>query len=124
MSPNEQKITSGRDGDGDALSMISIGVTHTGQPGPWISVISRGSISSRAEADDRVRLAAADLHDVPRPRRRRGGWRRPALDGVGVAVFVDVFHGSASGSSAVPAAGSGWLTSSCNSANLAPICSM
>ena len=32
-----------------ALSMISIGVTHTGQPGPWISVISRGSISSSAK---------------------------------------------------------------------------
>ena len=46
MSPNEQKITSGRPAMATALSMISMGVTHTGQPGPWISVISRGSISS------------------------------------------------------------------------------
>ena len=49
MSPNEQKITSGRPAMATALSRISIGVTHTGQPGPWISVISRGSISSSAK---------------------------------------------------------------------------
>ena len=49
MSPNEQKITSGRAAMATALSMISIGVTHTGQPGPWISVISGGSISSSAK---------------------------------------------------------------------------
>jgi hypothetical protein len=34
MSPNEQKITSGRAAMATALSMISMGVTHTGQPGP------------------------------------------------------------------------------------------
>ena len=49
MSPNEQKITSGRAAMATALSIISIGVTHTGQPGPWINVISRGSISSSAK---------------------------------------------------------------------------
>ena len=43
MSPNEQKITSGRDAISSALSMISSGVTHTGQPGPWIISISSGS---------------------------------------------------------------------------------
>src|SRR5579872_188163 len=47
MSPNEQKIASGRAAMATALSMSSIGVTHTGQPGPWTSVISRGSRSSR-----------------------------------------------------------------------------
>jgi hypothetical protein len=36
MSPKEQKITSGRDAISSALSMSSSGVTHTGQPGPWI----------------------------------------------------------------------------------------
>ena len=46
ISPNEQKITSGRPAMAIALSIISSGVTHTGQPGPWINVISSGSISS------------------------------------------------------------------------------
>jgi len=36
MSPNEQKMTSGRAAMARALSMTSSGVTHTGQPGPWI----------------------------------------------------------------------------------------
>src|SRR5271157_3899136 len=47
MSPKEQKITSGRAAIATALSISSIGVTQTGQPGPWTSVISRGSKSSR-----------------------------------------------------------------------------
>src|SRR6266498_856991 len=47
MSPNEQKMASGRFAMATALSINSIGVTQTGQPGPWTSVISRGSRSSR-----------------------------------------------------------------------------
>src|SRR5579862_2360580 len=47
MSPNEQKIASGPLAIATALSINSIGVTHTGQPGPCTSVISRGSRSSR-----------------------------------------------------------------------------
>ena len=43
MSPNEQKITSGRAAISSALSIISSGVTHTGQPGPWISSTCSGS---------------------------------------------------------------------------------
>ena len=43
MSPNEQKITSGRDAISSALSMTSSGVTQTGQPGPWIISIVSGS---------------------------------------------------------------------------------
>src|SRR5579864_3076096 len=46
MSPNEQKIASGRFAIATALSINSIGVTHTGQPGPCTSVISFGSRSS------------------------------------------------------------------------------
>src|SRR5579864_781178 len=46
MSPNEQKITSGRCAIATALSINSIGVTQTGQPGPCTSVISLGSRSS------------------------------------------------------------------------------
>ncbi len=36
MSPKELKITSGRAASASALSICSSGVTHTGQPGPWI----------------------------------------------------------------------------------------
>src|ERR1700756_607874 len=47
MSPNEQKMTSGRAAMATALSISSIGVTHTGQPGPCTRLISRGRRSSR-----------------------------------------------------------------------------
>src|ERR1043166_977989 len=47
MSPNEQKIASGRMAMATALSINSIGVTQTGQPGPCTSVIGLGSRSSR-----------------------------------------------------------------------------
>src|ERR1043166_3174725 len=47
MSPNEQKIASGRLAMATALSINSMGVTQTGQPGPCTSVIWRGSRSSR-----------------------------------------------------------------------------
>src|ERR1700758_1996637 len=47
MSPNEQKITSGRREIETALSINSSGVTQTGQPGPCTSVISFGSRSSK-----------------------------------------------------------------------------
>ena len=46
MSPNEQKITSGREAIAMALSIISSGVTHTGQPGPCTSSIPGGRSSS------------------------------------------------------------------------------
>src|SRR6266576_845550 len=47
MSPNEQKIASGRFAMATALSINSIGVTHTGHPGPCTSAISFGSRSSK-----------------------------------------------------------------------------
>src|ERR1700757_2563260 len=47
MSPNEQNIASGRFAMATALSINSIGVTQTGQPGPCTSVISFGSRSSK-----------------------------------------------------------------------------
>jgi hypothetical protein len=43
MSPNEQKITPGWEAISSALSIISSGVTQTGQPGPWIISIPSGS---------------------------------------------------------------------------------
>ena len=43
MSPKEQKITPGCSAMASALSMISSGVTQTGQPGPWIISTPSGS---------------------------------------------------------------------------------
>ena len=43
MSPNEQKITSGRCAMACALSIISSDVTQTGQPGPCTSSILSGN---------------------------------------------------------------------------------
>ena len=43
MSPKEQKMTSGREAISTALSISSMGVTQTGQPGPWTSVRLLGS---------------------------------------------------------------------------------
>ena len=51
-----------------AWSISSTGVTQTGQPGPCSSVIAVGQHLVDAVADDRVGLAAADLHDRPGPR--------------------------------------------------------
>ena len=42
MSPNEQKITSGRSAMASALSIMSSGVTQTGHPGPWTISMSSG----------------------------------------------------------------------------------
>ena len=46
MSPNEVKITPGRAASCSALSICSSGVTHTGQPGPWIISTAPSSSSS------------------------------------------------------------------------------
>ena len=94
MSPNEQKMTSGRDAISRARSIISSGVTQTGQPGPWMSSIWLGQELVDAVADDRVRLAAADLHDRPGP--GRGGLdlgEEPAREGR-VLELVEVLHGT------------------------------
>ncbi len=42
MSPNEQKMTPSRDAISNALSIVSSGVTQTGQPGPWTISMSSG----------------------------------------------------------------------------------
>ena len=67
MSPKEQKITSGRRAMACALSIISSGVTQTGQPGPCTSSMPSGSRTIDSVLHDGVGLAAADLHNDPRP---------------------------------------------------------
>jgi hypothetical protein len=59
-------MTFGRAAMSSALSISSSGVTQTGQPGPWTNSIP-GQQLVDAVADDGVGLAAADLHDHPRP---------------------------------------------------------
>src|SRR5512143_881620 len=49
MSPKEAKITPGRRAMAWARSICSSGVTQTGQPGPWTSVIVSGSRRSMPE---------------------------------------------------------------------------
>ena len=44
------------------------------------------------EANDGMRLPAADFHDVPRPRGGGADGGGQSSDGFGVAVFVDVLH--------------------------------
>ena len=46
-----------------------MGSTQTGQPGPWISSMFGGQDVLEAEAVDRVRVAAADLHEAVVPAR-------------------------------------------------------
>src|SRR5512140_3143087 len=46
MSPNDVKIVFGRRATSMARSIISSGVTQTGQPGPWTRVTISGSIWS------------------------------------------------------------------------------
>ncbi len=65
MSPNEQKITSGRAAMASAWSIISSGVTQTGQPGPWNEFDFARQQLVNPVADDRVRLPAAHLHHHP-----------------------------------------------------------
>ena len=105
MSPNEQKITSGRAAISSALSMISSGVTQTGQPGPWIISISSGSSWS---------MPCRMIEWVCPPQtsmiaqRRRGGCVDlvDQLAGqVGVAEFVQVLHDVTSVVAVLPGAG-------------------
>ena len=72
------KMTSGRAAMACARSIISSDVTHTGQPGPCTSSTLGRQHAVDAVADDRVRLAAAHLHEHPRPRDRAGDRARPA----------------------------------------------
>ena len=97
MSPNEQKMTSGRAAIANGL------VDHLERRHAYRTA---GPVDQRdlprqhfvqAEPHDGVRLAAADLHHVPRPGRDLRRSPGAAPHGVGVAVLVDVFHDGDSG---------------------------
>ena len=89
-----RRSTSGREAISIALSINSIGVTQTGQPGPWTSVMSFGKSASTPYLTMVCVWPAADLHDRPRPgdlAGDRGGHSRWAASGI--PIFIHVFHG-------------------------------
>ena len=59
-------MTSGREASAMALSIVSSGVTQTGQPGPCTNSICLRKQFVEAVAHDGVGLAAADFHQHPR----------------------------------------------------------
>ena len=64
MSPKQVKITPGSCARAMPSSTRPIGITHTGQPGPWTSSTFSGQQVVDAVLVDRVRVAAADLHHL------------------------------------------------------------
>ena len=98
MSPKEQRITSGSRAIATARSMVSAGVTQTGQPGPCSKAHAFGKNPVDPMADDRVRLPAADLHHRPGPRGDPRNRVRKRAREHRIAEFIDIFHEIASGS--------------------------
>ena len=83
----------GRAAISSALSMISSGVTHTGQPGPVDQLDLVGQQLVDAVPDDRVGLPAADLHHRPAAGWRWRGSRRAACAASsGSLELVEVLH--------------------------------
>ena len=85
-------MTPGRAAISSALSIISRGVTHTGQPRPVNQLNWLRQQFINAELDDGVRLPAADLHYFPWSRRGPMKLARKLLREPGIAVFVQKFH--------------------------------
>jgi len=121
MSPNEQKITPGFAAMASALSIISSGVTHTGQPGPWISSICSGSSWSMP-----LRMiecvwppqTSINAHGRVTVRLPRAGDRAPdlvkqALGDLGITEFVEVLHPATGAPPCESAFNSSFSTSSC-----------
>ena len=94
MSPNEVKMTFGPRGDFERL-VDHFERRHAHRTAR--SVNERDLFRQQfinAELHDGVRLAAADFHDVPRPRRDAVDFRAPiAAHSSAVAIFVQKFHG-------------------------------
>ena len=95
MSPNEQKITSG---------LAAISQRFVNQLDGRDADRAAGAVDERdlagqqlveAEFDDGMGLAAADFHERPGARRDAGDFVGVFVRGLGVAVFVEVFHAAA-----------------------------
>ena len=94
MSPKAAKITSGSCAMDRPSSILPIGSTHTGQPGPWTSSMFGGQQVLQAEAIDGVRVAAADFHEAVMPAGigQAADLVGGACDQPGLAKLVDEFH--------------------------------
>ena len=92
MSPNEQKITSGRWAICMALSICSIGSHAHRAAGTMHKSYLFGQQLVYPKLDNRMRLPPAHLHDGPRPGRDASNSVRILLRKIGVPVFVNVFH--------------------------------
>ena len=66
MSPKVVTMTSGCLASSMAMSMSSLAVTHTGQPGPESRVTLLGHDGAQAVLGDRDGVRAAHLHDLDR----------------------------------------------------------
>ena len=102
MSPNEQRIASGRNAISIALSIYSTGVTQTGQPGPCTSVISLGSSSSMPNRTMAWVWPPQTSIKVQGRVTVRGDRRGEAPRGGGVAIFVAELHGAPARSASSP----------------------
>ena len=94
MSPKQVKITPGSRAMAMPSSTRPIGITQTGQPGPCTSSTLAGQQVVDPVLVDRVRVAAADLHELVVAAgldggQDLGGQHAPEL---GVAELVDVLH--------------------------------
>ena len=97
MSPKQVKITSGSCASAMPSSTRPIGITQTGQPGPWTSSTFVGQQVVDAVLVDRVGVPAAHLHHLVVAARLD---RRQDLAGdgpaeLGVAELVDELHATA-----------------------------
>ena len=92
MSPNEQKVTSGREAIASARSISSSGVTQTGQPGPWTRRTADGSSSSMPNL--RIEWVWPPQTSISVQGRVTVAWmlRTTACHGRRIAVLVDVAH--------------------------------
>ena len=93
MSPKEQKITLGAGGDLQGLVNQFERRDADGAAGAVDERDLAGQQFVEAELDDGVGLAAADFHERPGPGGDAGDLVRELVRGLGVAVFVEVFHG-------------------------------
>ena len=96
MSPNEQKITPGR----DASSMARIDLLDRGDADRAPRAVEQRDLAGKelvdAELQDGVGLAAADLHERPRPRDQRADRAGPApACRLASRILVDELHDSA-----------------------------
>ena len=94
MSPKQVKITSGSCASAMPSSTRPIGITQTGQPGPVHELDVRRQQVVDAVLVDRVRVPAADLHDLVVAARldRRQDLAGERAAELGVAELVDELH--------------------------------